>query len=158
MSPMSTAAATAVEPLFGDTASAHDLNSMAAMLMAAATGQMVDDLHMQEFNYDEEEAKATAEIVPVANAAPSARPQSHREEMPRIGTPVSLDIRREIAGPRRRDRTAKQLAQAVVANVQKLTSHAMHLSRELKVQFCCGLICASCIRFMIILNHLPPPQ
>ena len=126
-SPTSTVAATAVEPLFGNTATSQgrskDLNSMAALLMAAATGQTVDNLHMQEFDYEEvEEAKATSEIAPTP-----------REETPRVGTPVPLDVRREIAGSKRKERTARQLAQAVAANAQKLTSHAMHLSRELKV-------------------------
>ena len=158
-----TATANEVTPLFDARTSqgrSKDLNSMAAMLMAAATGQTVDQLQMQEFDYDDEQdhvqeqqqqqqlAASEAEQVTsqeVENSTP--REQVKKEEETRVGTPVPRDVRREIRGGPLRKRTSRQLAQAVAANAQKLTSHAMHLSRELKVR----LMSAD-----LFLNYVPP--
>lgn len=86
---------------------------MASMLMAVANGQNIDELSLQELD------------AQVHWAGPSES---------RVGTPVPRAVRKAIqGGPRPRPRTAKQLVAAVASSTQKLTSHAMHLARELKV-------------------------
>ena len=140
----------AVKPMLASSSGGRSksLNSMAAALMAAATGQTVDQLQMQEFDFDaeEEERAVTAERLPTPQHLQQGSEISAQEEAPlavleaapsrsHLGTPVPREIRREIqGGARRKPRTARQLAAAVASTAHQLTSHAMHLSRELKVR------------------------